>query len=93
MFMYFQYYIIIYNYVFKYANLKDEDEFVNFTILNNDNKLVYKESSRGNVITKELHLIKVDIEPGQANIAYFFKVIENKTFIYGENIYNIDVTE
>ena len=84
---------MLYNYVFKYVNLKGENEFVDYTILNNDSKLEYKESSDGNITTIDCTFNKINIEPGQANITYFFKVVENKTLIYGEDINSIAVME
>ena len=36
---------------------------------------------------------KLNIDNGKANITYFFKVVENKTHIYGEEVNTIAVTE
>ena len=35
----------------------------------------------------------MEVEPGTANITYFFKVVNNLTYIYGEDINTIAVTE
>ena len=36
---------------------------------------------------------KIGIEPGYANIIYFFKVVDNRTHYYGEEINTVAITE
>ena len=36
---------------------------------------------------------KLDIEPGKAKVTYFFKVVENSTYVYSEDIITKDVTQ
>ena len=40
-----------------------------------------------------MHINKLDIENGKANVTYFFKVVENSTHVYKEEINTIAVTE
>ena len=36
---------------------------------------------------------KLDIEPGRVNVTYFFKVVENSTYVYGEDINIIAISQ
>lgn len=79
------------NYVFKYVNYEKEDEFVDYTILDNNNELKYEETKDGNdtVIKCTFNKIKID----NANITYFFKVVDNSTHFYEEAYETIAVME
>ena len=80
------------NYAFKYINGKDESELIDFKI-HDSPKIEYSESDE-----QGLHLIsckfnKLEVDNGKANITYFFKVVENSTHVYKEEINTIAVTE
>ena len=98
------YYLIIYkksqkideilnNYVFKYINVRYEYELFDYPIFSSP------ELSISEINTEdEQHVIsctfnRLDIDKGKANITYFFKIVENSTFYYGEEINTIAVTE
>jgi hypothetical protein len=72
------------NYVFKYVNVENEDDFVNYKILNDDNQLKVIEKKEGNITKIECTFNRIDIDKDKANITYFFKVVENSTHIYRE---------
>ena len=81
------------SYAFKYINGKDESELYDYKILESPDityteKLVDELS--GEIVCT---FNKLDIEPGIANVTYFFKVVENSTYIYGEDVNTIAVTE
>ena len=87
---------ILYNYVFKYINIGNENEFVDYKILTGNNQLTIKETK--DFFDKEKVEInctfnRIDIDKDKANITYFFKVVENSTLIYGEEIETIAVME
>ena len=79
------------NYAFKYINAKDDSELFDYKILDSPN-IAYEEgdSEDNHEITCTFN--KLDIESGKANITYFFKVVENSTHVYGEDINTIAVT-
>lgn len=88
-----QYDNLLYNYVFKYLNVKKEEDFVNYKILDNNNILNIDEKQDENITTIECKFNKIDLGDVQANITYFFKVVENSTLHYGESYETIAVTE
>ena len=53
----------------------------------------YTESINGALAQITCTFNKLDIEPGKANATYFFKVVENSTHVYGEDINTIAVTQ
>ena len=80
------------NYAFKYINGKDESELIDYKISGSP-KIEYSEYNE-----QDLHVIsctfnKLEVENGKANVTYFFKVVENSTHIYKEEINTIAVTE
>ena len=80
------------NYAFKYINAKDESELVDY-LITDSSEISITESKEGNMDIITCTFNKLDIEPGKANITYFFKVVGNSTYIYGEEINTIAVTE
>ena len=80
------------NYAFKYINVKDESELIDY-LFTDSSEISISESKEGNMDIITCTFNKIDIEPGKANITYFFKVVENSTYIYGEEINTIAVTE
>ena len=81
------------NYVFKYLNIKSEEEYIDYKILNNDGKLDYSESKSGNETVITCTFNKLDIEKGKANVTYFFKVVDNETYYVDESYQTIAVME
>ena len=77
----------LYNYVFKYINAGTKEEFVDHKILDDEN-IIYKENINDNnpeESTIECTFHKIDIDKSKANITYFFKVVDSKSYIKGEN--------
>jgi hypothetical protein len=82
------------NYAFKYINAKSEDELFDYPILKNDPSISYtetKEDEYSEVIKCTFN--RIDVEPGTANITYFFKVVYNQSHYYGEDVNTVAVTE
>jgi hypothetical protein len=82
------------NYAFKYINAKSEDEIYDYPILNNDPSISYTESKEEDYLDViKCTFNRIDVEPGTANITYFFKVVYNQTHYYGEDVNTVAVTE
>jgi hypothetical protein len=79
-------------YAFKYINGKDESELYDYKILESPD-ISYTENIDGTTNEITCTFNKLDIEPGKANVTYFFKVVENSTHVYGEDINTIAVTQ
>ena len=75
-----------------WINGKDESELYDYKIIDSPD-ISYTESIDGTVAEITCTFNKLDIEPGKANVTYFFKVVENSTHIYGEDINTIAVTQ
>ena len=80
------------NYAFKYINAKAENEIFDYPILDSPD-ISYTESKEDGLDVITCTFNKIDLEPGAANITYFFKVVENKTHYYGEDMNTVAVTE
>ena len=80
------------NYAFKYINAKSEDELFDYPIKDSAD-ISYVESKEGELDIIKCTFNRLEVEPGTANITYFFKVVNNLTYIYGEDINTIAVTE
>ena len=80
------------NYAFKYINAKEESQLFDYPIAGSP-KLEIKETKEGLFTTIQCKFNKLEIENGQANVTYFFKVVENFTHVYGEEVNTIAVTE
>ena len=52
----------------------------------------YTESIDGTVAEITCTFNKLGIEPGKYNVTYFFKVVENSTHVYSEDINTIAAT-
>ena len=81
------------NYAFKYINGRTLAELIDYPISISP-EFTYSEGDED----KNTHVItctfnKLNITNGKANVTYFFKVVENKTHIYGEEVNTIAVTE
>ena len=85
--------LILYNYAFKYINVNNEDEFKDYKILNDDDKITYTESKEGDDDVIECTFNRINIDKDKANITYFFKVVENSSLVYGEEVQTIAVTQ
>ena len=81
-------------YEFKYFNGKEESELYDYKILDTP-YISYTESIDGTVTEIICSFNKLDIEPGKSKVTYFFKVVENSTYVYvyGEDINSKDVTQ
>ena len=86
--------ILLFNYVFKYVNVDDEKEYIDYKILGNKNNLEYSESKDefNNYIIK-CTFNRLDLGDDPANITYFFKVVNNESLIYGESCETIALME
>ena len=84
----------LYNYVFKYINVEKEEDFTDYKIKNN-NEIIFKEvkNPEDKNVTITCTFNRIDIDKEKANITYFFKVVENKTHVYGESYETIAVME
>ena len=81
------------NYVFKYLNIQSEDEFTDYKILDDKNDLNIEEINEVDQTTIKCTFNKIDLKPGEANVTYFFKVVENSTHVYGEEYETIAIME
>ena len=81
------------NYAFKYINGKDQSEFYDYKILDNEQVEIHEEKDKEDNVTISCKFKRLDIDNGKANITYFFKVVENKTHFYGEELNTIAVSE
>ena len=80
------------NYAFKYINAQYESQIFDYPILNSPELSISEKTEEGQYIIS-CTFNRLDIEKGQANITYFFKVVENSTYYYGEEINTIAATE
>jgi hypothetical protein len=80
------------NYAFKYFNGKTEEELIDYKILGSP-EITITESKEELKDSIKCTFNKIDLQDGEANITYFFKVVENKTHHYGEEVNTIAVTE
>jgi hypothetical protein len=80
------------NYAFKYINAKSEDELFDYPIMGSPD-IAYVESKEGELDIIKCTFNRLEVEPGTANITYFFKVVDNLTHIYGEDVNTVAVTE
>ena len=70
------------------------DELFDYPILNNDPTISYTESKEEDYLDViKCTFNRIDVEPGTANITYFFKVVYNQTHYYGEDVNTVAVTE
>ena len=83
----------LYNYVFKYINIDKEEDFKDYSILDNNGELILNEQEKVDKITISVTFNRIDIEPGKANITYFLKIIDNATLLYGEECNSIALME
>ena len=80
------------NYAFKYINAKSEEELFDYPIFESPDISYVETEEEGEHVIK-CTFNKIDIEPGKANVTYFFKVVHNETHYYGEAYNTIAVTE
>ena len=78
-----------YNYAFKYSNVENENEFLDYKILDNNNNLTIQEIAEDNNNFIECSFNKIDIEKNKTNITYYFKIINDETYIRGESYESI----
>ncbi len=83
--------LLLSNYVFKYINVDKEEDFSDFKILDDNNELTYSEKTEGNITQIECTFNKIALNKEEANITYFFKVVDNLTHVYEEEYETIAV--
>ena len=80
------------NYVFKYINVEDESKYFDYTIVNNNGTLDYKEEKVDGQTKLTCTFNRINLNPEQANVTYFFKII-NSDYFLGENIKTIALSQ
>ena len=83
----------IQNYAFKYINVESDDQFFDYGIKNNNGSLTYKDERKDGKVTITATFNRVDIDKGKANITYFLKIVDSRTYIPGEDFNTVAVTE
>ena len=83
------------NYVFKYVNIEDESEFIDYKIKNDNGTIELIEEQKYEEVNLTIIINKIDIEPNQANVTYILKMIKeafiediNSIFLSESNCYN-----
>ena len=84
---------LIQNYAFKYINVESDEQFFDYAIKNNNGSLTYKEEKKDDKVTLTVTFNRVDIDKGKANITYFMKVVDSRSYIPGEDFNTVAVTE
>jgi len=77
------------NYAFKYINAEAETDFFDYKMMSPNISL----NIENNGSTIKCTFNKVHVDADDYDITYFLKVIENKSYIYGEEMTTIAVTE
>ena len=77
------------NYAFKYINAQSETEFFDYKMMNHN--ITIKEDHDKKTITCVFN--KVHADGDNVDITYFLKIVDNKTYLYGEEMNTIAVTE
>ena len=80
------------NYAFKYINGKSESDFYDYPILESP-EITTSENGEGENYEITCTFNKLDVDEKKVNVTYFFKVVENSTLIYGEEVNTIAVSE
>ena len=90
-----EYSMFLDNYVFKYINVENEEDYTDYKILNDDGRLEIKEGtdSTTNEHTITCTFNRINVTKSQANVTYFFKVVDNETHYYEESYKTIAVME
>ena len=85
----------LYNYVFKYINIDEEEEYKDYTIFQDNNELTIKEDKNDQTgeVTIDCTFNRIDLEKDKANITYFFKIVDNSSHVYEEEYETIAVME
>ena len=83
----------IQNYAFKYINVESDDQFFDYGIKNNNGSLTYKDERKDGKVTITATFNRIDIDKGKANITYFLKIVDSRTYIPGEDFNTVAVTE
>ena len=83
------------NYAFKYFNGRTEEDLIDFNILGSPEISIAesKDSKDESQDVIKCTFNRIDVPDGHANITYFFKVVDNATHLYGEEINTIAVFE
>ena len=83
----------LFNYVFKYVNTKTEEEFVDYKILGDDNNLKYEEQFDENTQKTTIKCRFNKLLNDKVNVTYFFKIVDNESHYYEEEVESIAVME
>ena len=82
------------NYAFKYMTAENEYDFFDYKSMSNIINCEVKHAVVSeNSDTVECTFNQIHPEKGDINVTYFLKVVENSTYIYGEEMNTIAVTE
>ena len=87
--------LYLYNYVFKYMNARSIDNYVDYKIKESEEIICNedineKEPSESSI---ECAFYKIDIDKSKANITYFLKIVDAKSYLAGEISDTIAVME
>ena len=82
------------NYVFKYINGKEETDFFEYKPKNNNNKINCTFTKDEYDLTKARCVMnQIQVDKGQAEITYFLKIVRTNSYLKGEEMNTIAVTE
>ena len=83
------------NYVFKYSNVNNEEEFLDYKILDNNDILNAEEKTEFGTDKTfiECSFNKIDIEKNKANITYFLRAFDSQIYIEKESYESIAFME
>ena len=85
----------LYNYAFKYINAEKLEEFIDYKVLVDEDLVISENINKNqpNESTINCTFHRLDIPRYTANITYFFKVVKADSYLNGEKIDTIAVTE
>ena len=81
------------NYAFKYINVKDESELIDYEIFNSPELIIAQSQIDDNKDAIKCTFNKINIENTKVNITYFLKVFYKGTYLNGEEYNTIALTQ
>ena len=81
------------NYAFKYITADYETDFYDYKMMSPSLTYNMNKDSQGNIISVDCTFNQIHADLGDANVTYFLKIVENSTYIYGEEMSTIAGTE
>ena len=81
------------NYAFKYITAESEYDFYDFKSMSNEINCEVKLEAFDGYDSVECTFNQIHSDVGEINVTYFLKIVENSTYIYGEEMNTIAVTE